>query len=269
MKVSFIAPTSLIKEYGSQGDINLTLSHLIEKEDQNAYELRLRETALPIYLDNGLFENGVAEDIDVVLAKARELGAEYVFAPDIIYDRVATEESLIKTIARFKEKNIPNLKLAAIVQADNPEDFIASYKTLVEMDDVSLIGLSILSIPKSFASITGSDDISDNRLTCLVELSKLDKHKDSHLLGAGNHYRDVDFAAKHCPWIVSHDSSSAIWNGVQGKNIDPETLEVFEGKTKVHVDFNFDEELTDIQKERIQLNINVVKKVCHYDPNQS
>lgn len=261
IKLAFIAPTSLIKEYGSKGDIQLMLSHLLEKEDMNAYELRSRECGQSIYLDNGLFENGVAEDSDVVLAKARELGAEYAFAPDVIYNREETEQFVVETIERFKQKDIPNLKLAAIVQADNPEDFIASYKTLVDLDAVSLIGLSILSIPKSFYGITGTDDPSENRLYCLQQLLKLDKHKDTHLLGAGNHYRDVQFANEHCPWVVSHDSSSAIWNGIQGKKISLHDLEVEGGKTKVPVDFNWDQELTTEQKENIEHNIALVRTI--------
>lgn len=271
IKVAFIAPTKLIPEYGLRGDIQLVLSHLLDQDKNfiNEYEINITQQGIftgkqPLYLDNGLFENKVAEPIDVVLAKARDLKAEYLFAPDVLFNREATEQSVIKTIERMKEKQIPNLKLAAIVQADNPTDWIESYKTLVALEGVSMIGLSILSIPESFKSVTGTDDITENRLYCLMELLKLDQHKPCHLLGAGSSYRDVAFAAEHCKFVESHDSSSAIWNGLELKTINPDTYEVLGGKSTNPVDFNWDQELTDLQKEAIEHNIQTVLKITQH-----
>ena len=142
IRVAFISPTELISDYGNKGDIHLALSHLIDPNKANKYEQQLLASGLPIYLDNGAFENGVAENIDSLIQKAGRLKANYVFIPDTLYDRTATEAMI--SIAHNKLSTTAT-SLAAVVQADNPVDFIDSYKLMVADDRVKLIGLSILS----------------------------------------------------------------------------------------------------------------------------
>lgn len=260
IKIAFIAPTKLIAPYSTQGDFNLGLSHLMSNAAsvKNIYQRALQSTGLPLILDNGLFENGKAEAVDSLIEKANRMQATTVFVPDVLYDRKGTEAVIEEVRDRFKGA----LKMAAVVQADNPDDYLDSYLWMCEQPEIDLIGLSILSIPKSFASLTGTDDITLNRIKCLQMLNELGKHKKSHLLGAGSSYSDVGYARAYCPWVVSHDSSSAIWNGIQGKRIDPDTLEVEGGKSRVAVDFTYDKELTAEQKSIIQSNIDVVTDVC-------
>lgn len=261
IRKSYIAPTKLIKEFGNKGDFHLALSHLLSDDPQqiNEYEKELRDSGLPIILDNGLFENGVPEEITSLVGKARRIGATHVFAPDVLYNRSATEANLD---AMARELEGSGIKMAAVVQADNVDDYLAGYQYLVEREDVALIGLSILSIPKSFKEKTGTDDITENRRVCLKMLRDLPKHKDSHLLGAGSSYRDVFLANAMCPFVVSHDSSSAIWNAIQGKTIDPRSLEVFEGKSEVPVDFDWNGEVSDEIRSRIEHNIDVIDRIC-------
>lgn len=268
IKVSFISPTSLISEYGSQGDFHLALAHLLPglNEEPNDYERALVESGLPIYLDNGLFENKVSVPIRDLIHKALRLKAKYVFAPDVLYDRKATEANIDEaweTLEELKEDypESEHTELAAVVQASNPDDFRASYMTFAADARIQLIGLSILSVPYSYKDLIGTDDITKTRIECLKQLIELPRHKKSHLLGLGSSYADVAFANNHCSWVDSHDSSSAIWNAIQGKKIDPHTLEVEGGKTKVHVDFNFNESLDEETKNTIQHNINVVKSI--------
>lgn len=258
MKIAFIAPTNLIKDYC--GDFNLALSHLIESRGaKNAYTKAIIATGKPIILDNGLFENGKPEAIESLFKKANKIGAKTVFCPDTLFDRKATETAFTKIASN--KKRIFKGKLAFVVQADNAKDYVASYKWAVENPDIDLIGLSILAIPKSFRRISGTDDIVTNRIMCLKELARLSKHKASHLLGAGSSYRDIDFAAKFCPWVVSHDSSSAVWNGVYRKAIDPVTLEVEGGKNRLAVDFSWEEVASD-QDTIIRNNMRVVRKLA-------
>lgn len=266
IKIALIAPTKLIEPYGNRGDFHLALSHLMSPTAiMNEYEVALTESKLPIILDNGLFENGKPEPLDTLITKAHGIKAHTVFAPDILYKRADTEdafEEAVEALNEFKKHTSSALKLAAVVQADNVKDFIESYEHFAQHPEVALIGLSILSVPKSFAELTGTDDISDNRLRCLQELNVKAKHfKSTHLLGAGNHYRDVHYATEFCPWVVSHDSSSAIWNGVDERIINPNTLDVKGGKTPKHVDFNFNNSLNTSQTSAIEMNINVVRHV--------
>lgn len=267
INVSFISPTKLIQRFGNQGDFHLALAHLLGpvNEAPNEYEQALINSGLPIVLDNGLFENKESVPVRELMEKAVHLNATHVFAPDVLFDREATEANIDEAYAVLQEirADFPEsqTKLAAVVQANNPDDFLASYLDMAFDMRIDLIGLSILSVPEAFKEISGTDDITINRILCLKRILKLPIHKDSHLLGLGGSYEDVAFANENCPFVVSHDSSSAVWNGVQGKNIDSKTLKVNGGKTKIHVDFNYDQELTEIQEADIQHNIDVVKSV--------
>ena len=88
IRVSFIAPTSLIPKYGNQGNFHLALAHLLGPIDEapNEYEQAIINSGLPIVLDNGLFENGASIPVRELMEKAVHLNAEYVFAPDVLVD---------------------------------------------------------------------------------------------------------------------------------------------------------------------------------------
>lgn len=258
MRISFISPTSLIRKYGSQGDFTLALAHLIDNDKVNDYEQAILDISLPIILDNSLFEQGVPEEMRSVIEKGIRIGATHFFAPDYLYQRETTEQSVDTTYALMEEMGVVGkIKMAAVVQANNPEDYIESYLKFVDDPRIDLIGLSILSIPESFKEVTKTDNITINRIECLHQLATLPRHKDSHMLGAGSSYRDVALGSK-MDWVVSHDSSSAVWNGVQGKRISTIDLSVDGGKTEVPVDFGFKEELTEEQESTIQHNIEVI-----------
>jgi len=267
VKISFIAPTQLIEQFGNKGDFHLALAHLIGPVDEapNEYEEKLIESNLPIFLDNGLFENKVSIPVRELMEKAVHLNAEYVFAPDVLFDRAATEANIEEAFNVLEEikQDFPesNTKLAAVVQADNAQDFLESYQVMAADPRIQLIGLSILSVPKCFREISGTDDITINRIICMKRINKGALRAPTHLLGLGDSYEDVAYANEHCGWVVSHDSSSCVWNGVQGKKIDSKSLKVEGGKTKVHVDFNFSEELTPEQVANIEHNIEVVKNI--------
>jgi len=267
IRISFIAPTKLISRFGNQSDFHLTLAHLLGPVNElpNDYEKEIVNSKLPIVLDNGLFENKKSVPVRELMEKAVHLDAEYVFAPDVLFDREATESNIEEAYDILEEikSDFPECKtkLAAVIQANNVDDFLASYLTMVDDPRIGLIGLSILSVPQSFREATGVEDITENRIECLKRLNKLPIHKESHLLGLGDSYEDVAFAGEYCPWVVSHDSSSAVWNGVQGKRISDISLKVDGGKTKVHVDFSFDKDLTEEQIKNIEHNIEVIKSI--------
>jgi len=257
MKIAFIAPTELIEDF--HGDFHLALSHLIGGSFyKNKYVRALLSTRIPIFLDNGLFENGKPEAATSLFKKAKMLGAEIVFCPDVLFDRKKTEAAFLKIAKDYNG----SAQLGFVVQANNVKDYIESYQWAVEQSQIALIGLSILAIPKAFEELTGTKDIVTNRIECLRVLNALDKKKHSHLLGAGSSMRDIDYAAKNCKWIISHDSSSSVWSGIQRKGIDAVTLEVQGGKSPIPVDFNWNEELDGEQIRLIQSNMRIVKKIA-------
>ena len=261
IKTSYIAPTSLIELYSNRGDFHLTLAHLLEKEETTEYEKQILESGKPIYLDNGLFENGESVPLEDLIEHACRLNAVYVFAPDVLYNSEETLKNIEPAYNLLQKKNKEwgtNVKLAAVPQAGSYFDYLQCLMQMNQDEKISLIGLSILSIPKSFEEILGVWNVSMSRLLLLrTMLESQVRFKDCHLLGAGSSYVDVSYAAKNCSFVKSHDSSSAIWNGVQ-EHIIKADGDLDKGKTSVHVDFNFEEALSEVQMSAIEHNIDMV-----------
>jgi hypothetical protein len=265
MKLAIITPTSYINKFGNQGDFHLALSHLLDRDTPNEYEKALLESDMQIILDNGLFENHVPEGIDSLIAKAKRIKATHFFAPDHLYNKERTQSALENTIHVLdQQKLVDKIKIAAVVQADNPKDYIRQYIDFCNNPDVDLIGLSILSIPKSFEVETHTNSITLNRIHLLKKLKELEvKHTDCHMLGLGDNYSDVKFAKDNCPWVVSNDTSSCFQNGLFGRSIKDGIVEG--GKIKDKVDFDLG--AIELGKfNLIQDNINNVKFYVYSEP---
>lgn len=268
MRLSHICPTKFISEFGSQSDFILALSHLIDSDEVNEYEKQIKMTGLQIILDNGLFENHVPEEADSLIGKAMSIGATHFFAPDKLYDTKGTAEELEKAcvrLARYRDRYFARVpRIAAVVQADNPADYLNQLEEFNNHPEIDLIGLSILSVPKSFEALTGESNITSNRIELLKIMKELSdtkgiKWKNCHLLGLGDSYADVIYAKENCPWVVSNDTSCCFQSGLFEKKLN-ENLEVPGGKVKEKVEFD----LKDISKEQstfIQDNIDQVKLI--------
>lgn len=263
IKISFITPTKHIKKYGVQGDFILALSHLIKLNKTTEYEKELRKSGLPIILDNGLYENHVAEPIETLIKKAIKIKATHFFVPDVLYDKEATWESYKEALKVWKKIKGPKPKIAVVPQATNSTDYKILLRFFEKESAVDMIGLSILAIPKSFRREVRGHNITRSRtyflkwMCYIADLGYVWKKK-YHLLGLGDSMKDVLYAQKNCPWVVSHDSSSAFWNGVQGRRMKGSFCEVVKGKTKIPVDFKL-KTLTKKQEKLIQENIDLVK----------
>jgi len=228
-------------------DFQLVLSHLIDLDCVNEYEQKMIDTCQDIYLDNGTFENGEPERCEILLKKAIKLKAKYVFCPDYLYDSKATYDAFQQCV-KMKNKmetsakscndielynTIKNLKLAVVIQANDINEYIHEYLRYNKHDEVSLIGLSILSIPHCWKL-----PISESRIECMKALKKLSiPHKDCHMLGLGDNYQDVFFAINNCEWIKSNDTSCCFQSAIFKKVLTYETFSVPGGKVKPKIDF--------------------------------
>ena len=263
MKLSFITPTKYIKEYGTQGDFLLALSHLIKLDEETEYEKAVKESGMKIYLDNGLFENKTPEPLEDLFKKAKKVGAVCVFAPDLLYDADGTRK-LVEEAIKLRDEKYDELKIAAVVQANNWLEYMTLLEEFNENPGIDMIGLSILSVPHVYEPLLNEHNITEARLNLLQKMLTEEgriKWKPVHLLGLGDSYKDVKYAAQYCPWVVSNDTSSAFWNAVQGKRINPDGS-VEGGKTGVEVDFNTDQ-LSAETLALVQENINNVKELIY------
>jgi hypothetical protein len=272
MQISFITPTAYIEKFANQGHFHLVLSHLLDRSELNEYEKLLVSSGKNLVLDNGLFENHKPEGIDSLIQKALRIKAKIFFAPDYLYNAEQTLKGVEMAIY-IKNKVAPNsdLKIGVVVQADNEQDWLSLYDKFVHMHDVALIGLSILSIPRCFGIFKGKEtkkikyihdnkEITPSRIKCLKALiDRGNNYKSCHLLGLGDSLQDIIFAKELCPFVYSHDSSSAFWNALQGKKI-LEDGSIEGGKTEIKVDFSF-KNATKEQLELAQKNINIYKRL--------
>lgn len=267
MKLSFITPTPWIKKYGSQSDFILALAHLLPSgggsQGSWEYEKEVKATGLPILLDNGLFEKHTPEPVKSLIDKAVAIGAHTFFAPDYLFDTKMTQIELDHTIALNKYYNT-GIKIGAVVQANNSADYKQQLLDFNANPDVDLIGLSILSIPESFEAILCEYNITESRIHLMKWMLEYGKEnniqwKNMHLLGLGNSFADVMFAAENCPFIISNDTSCAFQSGYKNKRL-TENLEVPGGKVKDKVEFGL-QYLTESMQDDIQFNIDIIKSL--------
>lgn len=263
IKISFITPTKHIKKYGTQGDFILALSHLMRLDKVTEYEREIKKSGLPIILDNGLYENHVPEPLHNLIRKAIKVRATHFFAPDILYNKQETWKSYQETLKVWKGIKFNKPKIAVVPQATNSTDYKIMLRAFEKESAVDMVGLSILAIPRSFKKEMRGHNITRSRVYLLKWMKRQADRgyiwkKKYHLLGLGDSMKDVFYAQKHCPWVVSHDSSSAFWNGVQGRRMKGSNCQVVKGKTKVPVNFKL-KNLTKKQEKLIQENINLIK----------
>lgn len=255
-KFSFIVPIKYIRSFGVKGDFTLALSHLIDLKKENEYEKAIKEISLPIWLDNGLFENHSPEELNSLLDKAKKIKATTVFSPDYLYDSKRTKAQIDETYNLMKEKGvISKMRLGVIVQAENRKDWLQQYIDFTNDNRVNLIGLSILSIPFAYKL-----PITEARIACIKDLLELKiKHKFCHLLGLGSSYDDIKFAMRFAPFIVSNDSSSCFQTGLKELYYDDE-MQIPGGKIEEKIDFDL-KGITSKQMHYIYTNIKKVREL--------
>lgn len=231
MKHAFISPINAL-ETTRLGDFYLILSHLLEHkkyadfyDNSNRYKI----------MDNGAFENGVAEEAQSLLDKCSKHKIDMVVAPDVLYDRKNNLDSL-RSFCEIHKKSNATVKVMGVVQADNSLDFLSQYKEFCELD-IDAIGLSILAMLKSWQL----ESKTMSRLQGLKEIARLNiKHKPCHLLGLGESCEDLKYAAT-LDWIKSNDTSAAFGYALNDDIFDSNGRTI---TTRKNLDFTTKSELT-------------------------
>lgn len=274
MKLAFITPTTYLQKFSAQGDIYLALAHLIDDNGTNEYarfHRREAEKGRRVILDNGLFE-GAQVGTEELLRRATAIKASVVCAPDVLYDSKGTIKAF-KQFIRAKQEYGLVAEVMGIPQADNQADWWECFQFMDMHGECDLIGLSILSVPKSFAKFTTREQpITSSRVHLIRQLysySDLSGHRITpcHLLGLGESYDDILEARRLLSRdIVSNDSSSVFVHGVAGVRYE-ETGLIPGGKIHQKLNFNFKpasfKTLEDARNGLIQYNIDIAKSLAH------
>lgn len=257
IKHALIVPTKYINDasIGWKTDFILWLSHLLDLDCENEYAKAIKKSWKELYLDNGLFENSVPENTSTLLRKAELMKAKYVFSPDILYDAWATRNQFEQFLwLRNREK--VDVKIAYVVQADTVEEYLEEFKRANDNPDISLIWMSILTIPHCWWW-----EIMDARIQAIKDVEEYcHPTKDVHLLWLGGWLNDLVEARNH-KWIKSNDSCSAFMTWLYEKVYDKNNMvEWWKIKEKINFMWN---SLELEQKKCIEKNIDIIMKICH------
>ena len=262
----FIAPTEYLHLIPENAKFHLLLAHLMEDERYNAFYRKRQADGDFILVDNGAFEFGKPLDPEEYARLVTRSGItpDVVVAPD--YPKMPWEKTVESTAKFVKEYgnyfDVNRTNVMAVPQSERGDykGWIKAYSEFSLMEDVTFIGMSILGIPNAFCSMSGTDDISTNRIVASLYLKNMNiisPDKKHHYLGCGDP-REL-LIQKEIGVIYSNDSSTAFWSAINGHKFDRSAGGLIGGKVKREVDFNL--EYDEAHVKDIEYNIEWMKDI--------
>jgi len=243
VKYGYISPIKYQHLIPEGADFHLILAHLLDNEEYvNFYKEKIKRGDTVI-LDNSAFEFKRALSAEEIFRFIDDSGIEptYVVAPDYPFEHwEVTLESTLDFIERVRGEK--DYKIMAVPQSEkgDVDGWIQCYRYMAANPDISVIGMSILGIPNAFCKMTGTEDISFNRIFATQYLLKYDvinQFKWHHYLGLGGGPREI-LAQRALGVMDSCDSSSPFWHGYLDTTFDNSIWGLKNGKSKIEVDFN-------------------------------
>lgn len=216
MRAALISPTEFLDEVQSFSDYHLVLTHkvIFDRKYQEFYRKRSKAGDF-IILDNSALENKARSKPlkDIVLA-AVLIKPSVVILPDFLFDSDRTldelENALRSPQLRFLRRVIPNIKLSAVVQGVDRDDWLECFYIL--NDDKN--GIDVLGIPMLTTHLFGS------RYEVLRKIAKRVK-KQCHLLGFwhGVPLEEIKREAEF-DFVLGVDTSKPVKLAIAGKCLD-------------------------------------------------
>ena len=270
MKISFITPEGSLEDFVPMSDLHLIIANFVEKKAK--YTKFFKEREEYVIMDNGLFEVHTAMPAHELLKRAEMVNADEVVAPDVLFDGKETVESAKKFIMSAMDMEIDmespfyqpkfhkKFKIMAVPQGKTPQEWVRCYEQLADMNEIDVIGLSCLSIPKAFSKISGVKTIMENRLLAiqmLIDEGLIFKDVEYHLLGCGNPL-ELMYQKQH-NWIRSCDTSSPIVHGINDVLYDP-----YRGlmQPKIQTKLDFKSTIPKTKYKNIYYNMTILKKLA-------
>lgn len=170
-----------------------------------------------ITLDNGAGDHDLVTMEDL-LDITVELMPNEVIPPDVLFNKEVTMSNLGEFIIRLEDRleetiQEAGIEIFAVPQGSTIEEWLQCYSEMLDIEDVTTLGLSKITVPKLFHEASDDQGIMEGRHKCFDALSEMDMiKKPIHLLGAGDprefiYYRDQ-------PLIRSTDSCFSILAGM-------------------------------------------------------
>lgn len=274
VKGCYIAPISFLDYVPKHVDLHLCLAHLLTNDDYVNFYKDKQEQGHTIIMDNSAFEFNGSISSEQLLKLVLDSGLipDYIVAPDypgkpseVTYSSMV---DFIEITKDLRDKYPGKFQIMAVPQSEvgDYDGWLDCLYSMMEHKDVKMIGMSILGIPNAFKEMTGTNDISFNRIFASAFLSKDEKFlklKEQrpdiwfHYLGASD-IREFQVQSQ-LEIIDSFDTSSAIWHAINGIKYDNSASGLKNGKTKIPVDFHKLNTNNESIKKNIEYNIKYVE----------
>lgn len=266
----YIAPINYLDYVPESSTFHLCLAHLLKNKAYCDFYKSKRQRGDLIFMDNSAFELGAGIESDELLDLIDQSGInpQVIVAPDYPGQHYKkTLDSFAKFADKCDARYSNDLKgIMGVPQGEvgKHQQWLECYKQLASMR-ADVIGMSILALPNAFCSLTGTKDISHNRIFGSLYLKSQGLFEGRvwhHYLGAGS-----PSEMQILPYLGmadSMDSSSPIWHGINLISYDDSPTGLINGKIQKHV--NFDEPQSSWQVTRtaitktIEHNINYVAR---------
>lgn len=268
MLCGIASPVSLLRECAARGTYHLALSHLIlESEEYRDFYREESERGIIVGVDNGLVEQGESLPLSSVLEAAKAVEAKEIVLPDVLGDADASLGATLDGLVEYQSRDeaLP-YRLMAVPHGDTAADWLTSYVELLQIQEISVIGISMFD----------SDLFPGGRVGLLDSLEDwglIDPTKRYHMLGCwkdireayGLAFRSISHAHSYgwypAPrkYVRSMDTGLPVRWGLQGlvcpKLTSPKRPPE---ATHRHDDFNAPVEMND----SVRMNVRLYQSCC-------
>jgi len=269
IKVAHESPISLLEKSQAYNDFDYALVHLFSQYPAyyeyfvNARNIYKRE----ILLDNSIFELGKAFDSDLFLQEILKLKPNMYIVPDVLEN---TNETILSFSNWLTSGKIAETKKTCLtrtigaIQGKNWHELVRCYRYMSDTADMIAISFDF-----SYYEVTGFgwtqlEKFCSGRqrfISQLIDEGIWNWNKPHHLLGCSlarefRYYVDNDIYN-----IVSCDTSNPIIAAMHNIKYDAEYGLPF--KPPVKLADLIDHELTPLQVDLVDYNVNMFKKILH------
>ena len=215
MKTALIPPIPELDSLPSTG-IHLLLSHLCSEPAYLEHYLCRRNEGDYLILDNSAHENGIGHEIKTLFNQARQLGAQEVVLPDVLFDSYATVEKTGSALDWLSTREgeyaygfagDPNVMI--VPQGGDRADWARCLKKIIDLwkkHELSTWDQLVIGISKDYDYFHGG-------LTRLIKdyvaPLKLELNFEVHILGWPNNLWSLAQVKDKFPWVRSTDTAKA------------------------------------------------------------
>ncbi len=240
----YIAPIEYLDYVPEDSRFHLCLAHLCTDQRYCDFYRAKRERGDMIIMDNSAYEfgEGIESGRLLDLIDSSGIRPHVIVAPDYPgqhYSKTLRSLESFQTVVEHRQYDYP-VSIMGVPQGEvgDHEQWLDCYDRMVYELGISVVGMSILALPNAFQHLTGTKDVSHNRLYGSLYLVNKGLYASTvwhHYLGASS---PSELQLIHQMGLAdSIDSSSPIWHGINSIKYDDTATALVNGKTKKHVDF--------------------------------